>query len=299
MIWSTPMSTSVLPARPRTTSRPRDLEPTNSTGAAADVAAAPTAPPTPRSRRPPVPRWASLAAVVALWQLASATGILPADKLAAPSTIAITAWRLIGSGELGSALLVSSGRIAFGLLFGLTAGVVLGLVSGLSRWADALLDPPVQALRTLPHLGLIPLFILWFGIDETPKILLIALGVAFPVYLAIHSGVREADPKLLEAARVLGFTRRQRIWHVSLPAALPQGLVGLRQGLGMAWLSLIVGEQVNASAGLGYLINNARDFLQTDVIVVGLVVYAVLGLLTDALVRAIERRALTWRGVQR
>jgi sulfonate transport system permease protein len=218
--------------------------------------------------------------------------------LAQPSTIATTGWRLAGSGELGSALLVSSSRIALGLVFGVTAGVTLGLLSGLSRWGDALLDPPVQALRTLPHLGLVPLFILWFGIDETPKVLLIAMGVAFPLYLAIHSGVRQSDQKLMEAAKVLGFTQWQRVWHVSLPSALPHALVGLRQGLGMAWLSLIVAEQVNSSTGLGYLINNAREFLQTDVIVVGLVLYAALGLLTDVLVRMLESRALAWRGAR-
>jgi sulfonate transport system permease protein len=280
------MSTSVLTAQPRTVSR----VPADEDVAAPGVAA--------RSRRPPVPRWASLVGVLALWQLASATSVLPLDLLAPPSTIATAGWRLARSGELGSALLVSSGRISLGLFFGVTAGVTLGLLSGLSRWGDALLDPPVQALRTLPHLGLVPLFILWFGIDETPKVLLIAMGVAFPLYLSIHSGVRQSDPKLVEAARVLGFTRWQRVWHVSLPSALPHALVGLRQGLGMAWLSLIVAEQVNSSSGLGFMINNAREFLQTDVVVVGLVVYAVLGLLTDAVVRQIERRALSWRGAQ-
>jgi sulfonate transport system permease protein len=280
------MSTSVLPALSRTISRRRAVDqPAGSTAG-------------PRSHRPPVPRWASLVGVVVLWQLASAIALLPANLLAAPSTIAATGWRLLRSGELESALLVSSGRIALGLLFGVTAGVALGLLSGLSRWGDALLDPPVQALRTLPHLGLVPLFILWFGIDETPKILLITMGVAFPLYLTIHSGVRESDPKLLEAARVLGFTRTQRVWHVSLPSALPHALVGLRQGLGIAWLSLIVGEQINSHSGIGFMINNAREFLQTDVVVVGLVVYAALGLATDALVRALEHRVLSWRGAR-
>ena len=278
------MSVSVLTASPRTISDPQ----------VGDDVAVPSV--IPRSRRPAVPRWASLLGVLALWQLASATKLLSPDLLAPPSTIAATGWRLTANGELGSALLVSSGRIALGLLFGVTAGGSLGLLSGLSRWGDALLDPPVQALRTLPHLGLVPLFILWFGIDETPKVLLIAMGVAFPLYLSIHSGVRQSDPKLLEAARVLGFTARQRVWHVSLPSALPHALVGLRQGLGMAWLSLIVAEQVNASSGLGFMINNAREFLQTDVVVVGLVVYAVLGLLTDTVVRKLERRALSWQG---
>ena len=281
------MTTSVLTASPRTTPRlPADN----------DVVGPSVIP---RSRRPPVPRWASLVGVVVLWQLASAAKFLSPDLLAPPSTIATTGWRLVRSGELGSALLVSSGRLALGLFLGIAAGVSLGLLSGLSRWGDALLDPPVQALRTLPHLGLVPLFILWFGIDETPKVLLIAMGVSFPLYLSIHSGVRQSDPNLLEAARVLGFTHAQRVWHVSLPSALPHALVGLRQGLGMAWLSLIVAEQVNASSGLGFMINNAREFLQTDVVVVGLVVYAILGLLTDTVVRQIERRALSWRGTQR
>ena len=281
------MSTSVLTASPQTTPSPPAVNDVVGTSVI------------PRPRRPPVPRWASLVGVVVLWQLASAAKFLSPDLLAPPSTIATTGWRLVASGELGSALLVSSGRLAVGLFLGIAAGVSLGLLSGLSRWGDALLDPPVQALRTLPHLGLVPLFILWFGIDETPKVLLIAMGVAFPLYLSIHSGVRQSDPKLLEAARVLGFTAAQRGWHVSLPSALPHALVGLRQGLGMALLSLIVAEQVNASSGLGFMINNARDFLQTDVVVVGLVLYAILGLLTDTVVRQIERRALSWRGTQR
>lgn len=158
-----------------------------------------------------------------------------------------------------------------------------------------MVDPPLQMLRTLPHLGLVPLFILWFGIGETPKIALIALGVVFPIYLNVHGAIRGVDPKLLEATSVLGFTRAQRIRHVVLPSALPNALIGLRQGLGIAWLSLIIGEQVNTESGIGFMINNAREFLRTDIIVVGLLIYAALGLITDALVRLLERRALRWR----
>jgi sulfonate transport system permease protein len=232
---------------------------------------------------------------VVAWQLASATGALPASKLAAPTAIASTAWTLIANGQLPDALLVSLTRVAAGLAAGVAAGVVLGLVVGLSRAGDALVDPLMQMLRTLPFLGLIPLFILWFGIGETPKILLVALGVAFPVYLNLAGGIRGVDPKLLEAAQVAGLSTRERITAVVLPGSLPSLLVGFRQALGVAWLSLIVAEQLNATSGLGYLINNARDFLRTDVIVVGLVVYAILGLATDALVRLAERRALRWR----
>lgn len=248
-----------------------------------------------RRRLPTPPRWASLVGILVLWQAAAASGILPPDKLAAPSVIAQTAVRLTLSGELADAISTSLGRVGFGLAIGLSAGLILGVAAGLSRWGDALLDPPLQALRTLPHLGLVPLFILWFGIGETPKILLIALGVAFPIYLNLYSAILGVDRGLLEAATVNGLTRAQRLRHVILPAATPQILVGLRQGLGIAWLSLIVGEQINAESGLGFLINNAREFLHTDVVVVGLLVYALLGLGSDWIVRLLERHALRWR----
>lgn len=240
-------------------------------------------------------RWISPVALVLLWQLASSTGVLSPDKLASPLTVAQSAGELIADGQLGEAFAVSITRVLFGFLIGGFAGVVLGLVSGLSRWGETLLDPPVQMLRTLPHLGLIPLFILWFGIGEEPKLALVAAGVAFPLYLNLHAGIRQTDPGLVEAARVLGYSRFERIVHVVLPSAVPQTLVGLRIAFGTAWLSLIVAEQINADAGLGFLINNAREFLRTDVVVVGLVVYALLGLTTDALVRLLERRILRWR----
>jgi sulfonate transport system permease protein len=250
----------------------------------------------PRRRLPDLRRWISPLAIVVLWQLASSTGLLPPDKLSSPWTVLRSGVELAQSGELGEAFVVSLRRVAIGFVLGAVIGLVLGIVSGLSRWGAALVDPPVQMLRTLPFLGLIPLFILWFGIGEEPKIALVTLGVAFPLYLNVHSGIRNTEPHLIEASTALGFTRAERLWHVVLPSAVPQTLVGVRQSLGIAWLSLIVGEQVNADAGLGYLINNARDFLRTDIIVVGLVVYAILGLVTDALVRLLERRALRWQG---
>jgi sulfonate transport system permease protein len=248
-----------------------------------------------RARLPDLRRWISPIALILLWQLASATGVLSPDKLSSPWTVLQAGVETARSGELGDAFAVSISRVGLGFLFGAGVAVLLGIVAGLSNWGNVLIDPPVQMLRTLPFLGLIPLFILWFGIGEQPKITLVALGVAFPLYLNVHSGIRNVDDQLVEAATALGFTRFERLWHVILPAAVPQALVGLRQSLGIAWLALIVGETVNADAGLGYLINNAREFLRTDVIVVGLIVYAVLGLVTDALVRLLERRALRWR----
>lgn len=257
---------------------------------------APARAPAPQRRKwPDLTRWLSPLGLVLLWQAASSSGVLPPDKLASPLTVFRSAYELVLDGQLVDAFLVSSSRVAVGFALGAAVGGALGLASGLSRWGERLLDPPVQMLRTLPHLGLIPLFILWFGIGEEPKLALVAAGVAFPLYLNLHAGIRQTDPALLEAARVLGYSRFERVAHVVLPSAVPQTLVGLRIALGTAWLSLIVGEQVNADAGIGYLINNAREFLRTDVVVVGLLVYALLGLTTDALVRALERRVLRWR----
>jgi len=233
--------------------------------------------------------------LLALWQLLSATGVLPEKTLAAPTTILATAWDLTVDGQLPEALLVSLRRALLGLALGVSAAIALGTIAGLSRTGDALVDPPMQMVRTLPLFGLVPLFILWFGIGETSKIALVALGVVIPLYLNLVAALRGIDRELYDVARTVKLARAERVRHILLPGALPGALVGFRQSLGVAWLALVVAEQVNTSSGLGYLINNARDFLQTDVIVVGLLAYAVLGLITDALVRRLERRALAWR----
>ncbi|WP_241901470.1 ABC transporter permease [Nocardioides houyundeii] len=240
-------------------------------------------------------RWVSPLALVVLWQVASSTGLLDPKTLASPADLAVTAWELTESGKLTEAVLVSLQRASLGFLIGAVAAVVLGVITGLSRIGDALVDPLMQMVRTIPLFGLVPLFIVWFGIKEEPKIYLVALGVVIPLYLNLVAALRSVDPELLELATSLRLSTLERVRHVMLPAVLPGALVGLRQSLGVAWLALIVAEQINAGAGLGYLINNARDFLQTDVIVVGLLAYAVLGLITDALVRVLERRALRWR----
>ena len=265
------------------------------TRAATPVDDPPSPAPRRRTRTTSWQRWLSPVAILVIWQLASSTGLLAEDELASPLRVVRGAVDVTASGELPEGLAVSLARVVVGLVIGITLGTVLGLASGLSRWGGVLVDPPVQMLRTLPHLALVPLFILWFGVEETPKILLVALGVLFPIYLNVHAGVRGVDPKLLEAATVSGFTRAERLRHVVLPGALSSALTGLRLALGIAWLSIVVAETVSADSGLGYMINNAREFLRTDVIVVGLVVYALLGLGTDALVRGVERRALRWR----
>jgi len=234
-------------------------------------------------------------AILALWQIASMTGVLPTRILASPATIAVTAWQLTMSGQLVPDLLVSLLRVVVGMLIGVSAGVICALLAGLSRVGEDAIDPPMQMLRAVPLLGLTPLLILWFGISEAPKILLIALASFFPVYINLFAGIRAVDRKLIETATVFGLDRRATIRDVILPASLPAALVGLRQSLAIAWLSLVVAEQINADRGIGHLIMDARDFLRIDIIVVGLLVYALLGLATDALVRFAERRALRWR----
>lgn len=240
-------------------------------------------------------RWLSPVLFLLLWELGSRTGLIPERTLAAPSAVIGTLLQMVVSGELSSNLLVSFGRVAVGLSIGVSLGIVFALIAGLSRAGEMAVDPIMQIKRTIPVLALTPLFIVWFGIGETPKIALIAFGSIFPVYLNLYGGIRGVDPRLLEAARSFGLSRAEQIWHVVLPAALPALLVGLRYALSISILILVVAEQINASAGLGYLINNARDFMRTDIIVVCLMVYAILGLTADWAVRSIENRALRWR----
>jgi len=240
-------------------------------------------------------RWASPVLLLLLWEIGSRSGLIPERTLAAPSAVLGTLVDMSLSGELLANLLVSFARAAAGLFLGVGLGLMLGLAAGLSRAAEQVVDPLMQIKRTIPALALTPLFIVWFGIGETPKIALIAFATVFPVYLNLYSGIRGVDLRLLDAARSFGLSRIELIWHVVLPAALPSLLVGLRYSLSVSILVLVVAEQINASAGLGYLINNARDFMRTDIIVVCLLVYALLGLSGDWLVRRMEDRALVWR----
>jgi sulfonate transport system permease protein len=233
--------------------------------------------------------------LVLVWQLGAWQGIIPARILPSPVAIAESFWALLLSGELLDNLTVSLIRVCVGLALAIVLGSALALLSGLSRLGEDAVDAPLQMVRTMPHLALVPLFILWFGIGEMPKILLVALGSLFPIYLNLYAGIRGVDPKLIEMARVVGLSRREMIRQVILPGALPSALVGLRYAVGVGWLSLVVGEQINADSGIGYMMMDARQFLRTDIIMVGLLVYALLGLGTDQLVRWIERRALAWR----
>lgn len=252
-----------------------------------------------RARLRSVPRWLRRTVgpllLLALWQVFSATGVLHPDVLASPGTVARAGADLIADGTLPAAMGVSLQRVAVGLVLGGVVGTALALVSGLSRLGEDLVDATVQMLRTVPWVGLIPLFIIWLGIGEAPKVALIALGVAFHLYLNVYAGIRGVDAQLIEAGESLGLNRWGLVRHVVLPGALPGAMTGLRYSLATAWLALVFGESINADAGIGFLMNQAREFFRTDVIVVCLVVYAFLGLTADVIVRTLERLLLQWR----
>ncbi|MBA1248742.1 aliphatic sulfonate ABC transporter permease SsuC [Pseudomonas luteola] len=228
------------------------------------------------------------------WQVAVETGLLSSRILPAPSAVLEAGWSLVRSGELWQHLAISSWRASIGFAIGGGIGLLLGFITGLSTWGERLLDSSVQMVRNVPHLALIPLVILWFGIDESAKIFLVALGTFFPIYLNTYHGIRNVDPALVEMARSYGLSGYRLFTQVVLPGALPSILVGVRFSLGLMWLTLIVAETISASSGIGYLAMNAREFLQTDIVVLAIVLYAVLGKLADLAARGLERAWLRW-----
>jgi sulfonate transport system permease protein len=251
------------------------------------------------TRRLRPPRWARRLLgplwLLGVWYGLSSTGLVDDKTLAAPSKVWSAGWHLTADGELQHNVWVSLHRVAWGLAIGVSLGVLLALISGLFRLGEDLIDGPMQIFRGLPILALIPLAIVWWGIGEKPKVALIALGVVFPMYINTFAAIRSVDARLVESARTLGLGRLGLVRHVILPGALPGLFTGLRFALAVSWLVLVVSEQINASSGLGYLMMNAQQFLRTDIIVVGLIIYGTLGLLSDLLVRALERKTLQWR----
>ncbi|AVS77901.1 aliphatic sulfonate ABC transporter permease SsuC [Paracidovorax avenae] len=238
--------------------------------------------------------WVVPVALIAAWQVASAQGWLSSRVLPAPSDVLKAAWQLGESGELWTHVKVSAGRALAGLAIGGGLGLLLGLLTGSLRWAETLLDSTVQMVRNIPALALIPLVILWFGIDESAKVFLIAVSVFFPIYLNTFHGIRNVDPGLIEMGRTYGLSRWQLYREVILPGAMSSILVGLRFSLGLMWVILIVAETISAQAGIGYLTMNAREFLQTDVVLVGILLYALLGKLADVFARGLEHWWLRW-----
>jgi sulfonate transport system permease protein len=238
--------------------------------------------------------WVVPLALLALWQLSASRGWLSNRVLPAPLDVATAAWTLTLSGELWTHVKVSAARALTGLAVGGGLGLLLGLLTGSVRLFETLLDSSIQMVRNIPALAMIPLVILWFGIDESAKLFLIAVSVFFPIYLNTFHGIRNVDPGLIEMARTYGLNRWQLYTQVILPGALSSILVGLRFSLGLMWVILIVAETISAQAGIGYLTMNAREFLQTDIVLVGILLYAILGKLADLFARALEHYWLRW-----
>ncbi|MBY2984140.1 aliphatic sulfonate ABC transporter permease SsuC [Rhizobium leguminosarum] len=236
-------------------------------------------------------------AIVALWQLASSAGWISSRIMPSPADVGFAFWSTTVSGQLPNDVLVSAGRAFAGLLVGGSIGFLLGIANGVSRISEQLTDTTLQMLRTIPHLAMIPLVILWFGIGEESKLFLTSLGVLFPVYLNTYHGVRNVDRDLIEMGKVYGMGNWTLFRKVIFPGALPSIFVGLRYALGIMWLTLIVSESIAASSGIGHMANNAREFMMTDVVVLALVIYAVLGKLADVIARVLERRLLAWNPV--
>ncbi|MET8329077.1 ABC transporter permease [Streptomyces sp. NPDC005181] len=233
--------------------------------------------------------------VVAVWWGASAVGYLDPRILSGPGAVVSTATDLIQSGRLQDNVLISLQRAGLGLFFGVAAGVILAVAAGLSRTGEYLLDGPLQIKRAIPSLAMLPLLILWLGIGEQMKVTVIALGVAVNMYINTYSSLTGIDSRYVELAEGLDLSRGQFIRKVVVPGSLPGFFVGLRLGVTASWLGLIVVEQINATSGIGYMMFQAQQYAQSDVIIVGLVAYGIFGFASDAAVRAIERRALSWR----
>ena len=230
-----------------------------------------------------------------VWFGLTASGALAERTLASPAQVWQAASVLIENGQLQANLQASVVRAMTGLVLGVLIGTTLAVLAGLWRLADNLIDAPMQMLRAMPILALIPLAIVWFGIGEEVKIILVALGVTFPMYLNTHAAIRGVDQRYMDLAQTVGLGRARVIRWVIAPAALPGFFTGLRFAVAISWLVLVVAEQINASSGIGFLMTRARSFSDTDTIMVGLIVYALLGLVSDFLVRLLERRALRWR----
>ncbi len=243
--------------------------------------------------------WLVPVSILLGWQIAASAGLVSTRFMPAPLDVAAAGWQAAQTGELWTNLWVSFARAATGLLIGGGIGLAFGLANGLSNLSEKLTDTTLQMVRNVPHLSLIPLVILWFGIDEGAKLFLVALGVFFPIYANTLHGIRSVDPQLIEMGRVYGMSPSTLFWRVVLPGALPSIFVGLRYALGIMWLTLIVAETIAANSGLGYMAMQAREFMLVDVVVLAILIYALLGKLADSLTRALERTCLSWNPAYR
>lgn len=244
--------------------------------------------------------WILPVGLLILWQFLSSFHILPAQyirNLSSPTAVLYAGWDLVVTGELWQHLGISAVRAFTGFFIGGSLGLLFGLFTGYSTVLRSFLDTTFQMLRTIPHLALIPLVILWFGIGEGAKIFLVALGVFFPIYLNTFHGIHNADRSLIEMSRSYGLSGWRLFKEVILPGAMPDILVGMRFALGIMWLTLIVAETISATSGIGYLAMNAREFSQTDIIIFSIIFYALLGFAADYIAKTFERQLLSWNPV--
>ncbi|MFC0283154.1 ABC transporter permease subunit [Camelimonas abortus] len=243
--------------------------------------------------------WIAPALILALWEFLARIGYLQPNVLPAPTAIVAAAVRLTASGQLPESIAVSSLRALAGFAAGGGVGLALGLANGLSKLSEKLTDTSLQMVRNVPHLALIPLVILWFGIDEGAKLFLVSLGVFFPMYINTLHGIRNVDPQLIEMGRIYGMKPGELFWRVILPGALPSIFVGLRYALGIMWLTLIVAETIAAESGIGHMAMQAREFLLVDVVMLSIIIYALLGKAADSIARLLERLSLQWHPAYR
>lgn len=234
------------------------------------------------------------AALLLLWQLVTALGVFERSQLPAPLDVVSAGWELLADGQLTGHMNASLGRVLLGFLIGGLLAIGIGLAVGLSRSVEELAAPTIQALRAIPSLAWVPLLILWMGIDEGPKITLVAIGVFFPVYTNLVAGIRQIDRKLVEVGHAYGYKGLELAREVLLPAALPSLVTGLRSGLAQGWLFLVAAELIAASRGLGFLLIDSQNTGRADVIVLSIVTLALLGKLSDWLLALLERRLLRW-----
>jgi sulfonate transport system permease protein len=238
-------------------------------------------------------------ALAVLWELAVRNGLASGRLMPPPSRLAVTAWSLARSGELQTHVLATLGRVALGFAIGTAAGTLLGMLTGASGLAFRLLDPSVQALRSVPSIAWVPLFILWLGIFETSKLALIALGVFFPVYLGLLSAIQSVDRKLIEVGRVFGLSRLEIALRVTWPAVMPVWIASLRTGLGLGFMFVVAAELMGASEGLGYLLLDGQQMGRADTILVAMIIFAILGKSADSLLVAASRPVLRWQDTNR
>jgi sulfonate transport system permease protein len=239
--------------------------------------------------------WIVPGLVLGSWELSARLGVVPTNWLPAPTTVAETLLTLARSGELLQHVLATASRLLFGFLLGAGLGTLAGIICGRSPRLRACVDPSLQALRSIPSLAWVPLFLLWLGIQETSKVALIAVGAFFPVYLNLLTGILAIDRRLVEVGLINGYTGWVLARHVLVPAAFPAYLTGLRSGLGLAWMFVVAAELLGASRGLGYLMVDGQSTSRTELVIAAILSFAILGKLSDYGLQRLEARLSPWR----